>query len=177
MGKCSTKNKNRSFSNSPSVNQVETMVHSSEANVMDIHDYSISMALRSDADIIPLPETPEKLPVAKKSRVAVNDDVPNSVLLAAIEKIGKLQEESLSRLQSVELSVQENTASIRSLSSSMEFFGKEIKDVNKRVASLENMVSSLAKENESLWQSCLELDEYKRRWNLRAAGVPESMRK
>lgn len=111
MGKCSTKNKNRSFSNSPSVNQVETMAHSSEANVMDIHDYAISMALRSDADIIPLPETPEKLPVAKKSRVTVNDDVPNSVLLAAIEKIGKLQEESLARLQSVELSVQENTAS------------------------------------------------------------------
>ncbi len=56
----------------------------------------------------------------------------------------------------------------------MEFFGKEIEDVNKKVASLENVVSSLSKENESLRQSCLELDEYKRRWNLRVAGVPES---
>lgn len=77
--------------------------------------------------------------MAKKSRVSVNDDdVPNSVILAAVGKIGKLQEESLARLQSVEKSVQENTASIRTLSSSMEFFGKEIEDVTKRVASLEN---------------------------------------
>lgn len=88
---------------------------------------------------IPLPETPDKRPLAKKSRVSVNeDDVPNSVILAAVGKIGKLQEESLARLQSVEKSVQENTASIRTLSSSMEFFGKEIEDVTKRVASLEN---------------------------------------
>ncbi len=62
------------------------MAHSSQTNVMDTHDYAISMDLRYDAEIIPLPETPEKLPVAKKSRVALNDDVPNSVLLTAIEK-------------------------------------------------------------------------------------------
>lgn len=51
---------------------------------------------------------------------------------------------------------------------------RKLKTLIKKVASLENVVSSLSKENESLRQSCLELDEYKRIWNLRVAGVPES---
>lgn len=64
MGKRSAKNKNISFSNLAAVNQgtltLETMAHSSQINVMDTHDYAISMDLRSDAEIIPLPETPGK---------------------------------------------------------------------------------------------------------------------
>ena len=56
----------------------------------------------------------------------------------------------------------------------MEFFGTKIEDVTKRVPSLETVVATVTKENEALRQSCLELDEYKWRWNLRVAGVPES---
>ncbi len=135
------------------------MAHSSQTNVMDTHDEAISMDLRYDAEIIPLPETPEKLPVAMKSRVALNDDVPNSVLLTAIDF-------KRNRWQGCSLLVQEDTASIRSLSSSMSSLARKLKTLTKKLH-LWRMWFLPRRKKMNLRQSRLDLDEFKRRWNRR----------
>ncbi|KAI2650692.1 LINE-1 type transposase domain-containing protein 1 [Labeo rohita] len=97
------------------------------------------------------PDTPSKSPAQKKSRSVSPDAVSNSVLLAAIEKVSKLQEESLVKLQSVKASVKENTSSICKLTCSLEAMNRQVEDVTEKVLSL----------------------HYKRRWNLRVARIPE----
>lgn len=42
-----------------------------------------------------------------------------------------------------------------------------------KVLSLQSKVESLEKENITLKEKCSGLDSYKRRWNLRVAGIPE----
>ncbi len=61
-----------------------------------------------------------------KSRVALNDDVPNSVLLTAIDF-------KRNRWQGCSLLVQEDTASIRSLSSSMSSLARKLKTLTKKL--------------------------------------------
>lgn len=119
------------------------------------------------------PDTPSKSPALKKPRSNASDAVSNSVLLAAIEKVSKLQEESLVKLHSVEASVKENTASICNLTCSLESINKQVEDVTDKVLSLQTKVVKLEKENKALNEKCSGLDSYKRRWNLRVAGIPE----
>lgn len=117
------------------------------------------------------PDTPSKSPALKKSRSNASDTVSNSVLLAAIKKVSKLQEESLVKLHSVEASVKENTASICNLTCSLEAI--KLEDVTDKVLSLQTKVVKLEKENKVLNDKCSGLDSYKCRWNLRVAGIPE----
>ncbi|KAL0148010.1 hypothetical protein M9458_056684, partial [Cirrhinus mrigala] len=116
---------------------------------------------------------PSKSPAQKKSRLVTPEAVSNSVLLAAIEKVSKLQEESLVKLQSVGASVKENTSSICKLTCSLEAMNRQVEDVMDKVLSLQSKVEMLEKENKSLKEKCCGLDSYKRRWNLRVAGIPE----
>ncbi len=95
------------------------------------------------------------------------------MLLAAIEKLSKLQEESLAKLKSVEASVKENTSSICKLTCSLEAINRQMEDVTEKVLSLQSKVENLEKENKYLKEKCSGLDSYKRRWNLRVAGIPE----
>lgn len=122
------------------------------------------------------------LPKAPKQRAAkrikTNDDnegqsVSNSVLLTIMERVEKMQEESLRRLQSLEATVKDNTCSIKSVTDAMEYMGKQIKEATDKVETLEKKVGFLEKENCVLRDRCNELDNYKRRWNLRVAGVKE----
>ncbi len=118
-------------------------------------------------------DTPSKSPAHKKSRTNNTDTVSNSVQLAAIEKVSKLQEESLVKLQSVEVSVKENTSSICKLSFSLEAMNKQVEDMTEKVLSLQSKMETLEKENKTLKEKCSGLDSYKRRWNLRVAGILE----
>lgn len=136
---------------------------------LKIHNY----ARRLENAFGSSPDTPSKSPAQKKSRTNTPDMVSNSVLLAAIEKVSKLQEESLVKLQSVEASVKENTSSICKLTCSLEVINRQVEDVTEKVFSLQSKVENLEKENKSLKEKCSGLDSYKRRWNLRVAGIPE----
>ncbi len=107
-------------------------------------------------------DTPSKSSAQKKSRTNTSETVSNSVLLAAIEKLSKLQEESLVKLKSVEASVKENTSSICKLTCSLEAINRQVEDVTEKVLSLQSKVENLEKENKSLKEKCSGLDSYKR---------------
>lgn len=118
----------------------------------------------------PSPESPR----AKKSRSGEDEQpVFTSRLLAAMERVERMQEESLRRLRSLETSVKTNTDTLRSVTDSLEFLGKQVEDVTKKTDNLQTRVETLEKENTVLREKCNDLDAYKRRWNLRVAGIPE----
>ncbi|KAL0171013.1 hypothetical protein M9458_035609, partial [Cirrhinus mrigala] len=107
-----------------------------------------------------------KSPAQRKSRLITLDAVSNSVLLAAIEKFSKIQEESLA-------SVKENTCSICKLTCLLEAMNRQVEEVTEKVFSLQSKVEMLEKENKSLKEKCCGLDSYQCRWNLRVARIPE----
>lgn len=146
---------------------------SAEADEFDeglrMHDY----ARRLDSQFESAPDTPSKSPAQKKSRIAHHEVISNAVLLKAIEKMSKMQEESLVKLKSVEVSVKENTASITKLTFSLEAMKEQVAGVTEQVTTLQTKVAALEKENKILKEKCSAFDGYKRRWNLRVAGIPE----
>ena len=86
----------------------------------------------------------------------------NSRLLSAMERVERMQEESLRRPQSLETTVKGNTDTLKSVTDSLEFLGRQVEDLTKK-----------ADRVETLREKCNDLDAYKRRWNLRVAGIPE----
>ena len=127
----------------------------------------------------PSPETPKKRP-SKKSKTLISEEdeqdgqpVLSSRLLSAMERVERMQEESLRRLRSLETTVKDNTDTLKNVRDSLEFLGKQVEDVTKKADNLQTRVEFLEKENTALHQKCNDLDAYKRRWNLRVAGIPE----
>ena len=97
----------------------------------------------------------------------------NSRLLSAMERVERMQEESLRRPQSLETTVKGNTDTLKSVTDSLEFLGRQVEDVTKKADNLQTRVETLEKGNTVLREKCNALDAYKRRWNLRVAGIPE----
>ncbi len=79
----------------------------------------------------------------------------------------------LTRMQSLETTVNDNTNSLNSVTEALEFMNNQVEEMTSKVNSLQNRVESLEKENCVLRETCDELDAYKRRWNLRVSGIQE----
>lgn len=145
------------------------------------HSYarrSLDAALKmDDASIkVPLPETPN--PPTKKSKTtdkgaSESQTVSNSHLLEVLERVEKMQLESLTRMQSLETTVKDNTNSLNSVTEALEFMNNQVEEITGNVTTLQKRVESLEKENCVLRDKCEELDTYKRRWNLRVSGIQE----
>ncbi|KAI2662014.1 LINE-1 retrotransposable element ORF1 protein [Labeo rohita] len=133
-------------------------------------------AAKTSGSKIPLPETPK--PPSKKSKMGDRDgsdsqSVSNSHLLEVLERVEKMQAEFLTRMQSLETTVKDNTNSLNSVTEALEFMNNQVEEVTDKVNSLQIKVESLEKENRVLRDKCDELDSYKRRWNLRVSGIQE----
>ncbi|KAI2660207.1 Coiled-coil domain-containing protein 159 [Labeo rohita] len=84
-----------------------------------------------------------------------------------------MQAKLLTRIQSLETTVKDNTNSLNSVTEALEFINNQVEEVTDKVNSLQIKVESLEKENRVLRGKCDELDSYKRRWNLRVSGIQE----
>ena len=109
---------------------------------------------------------------SKKSKTlasAEDDDrhISNALIFAAIERIERLQMETLTRTHSVESTVKE-------VKDTLDGMGKQLEEVTTKVQTLEMTVTALQKERADLREKCDELEAYRRRWNLRVAGIPET---
>lgn len=125
---------------------------------------------------VPLPETPKPPPKKSKmgDRTALdNQTVSNSHLLEVLQRVENMQTETLNRMQTLEATVKDNTSSLNSVTEALEFMSNQIEEVSSKANALQNRVEALEKENCVLRDKCEELDAYKRRWNLRVAGIPE----
>lgn len=80
--------------------------------------------------------------------------------MTVMERIEKMQEESLRRLQSLETTVKDNTQTIKSVTDPLVFLGKQVEDVTLHVDSLQSQVETLEKENVMLCDKCSNLEAY-----------------
>lgn len=150
-----------------------------EETVLAMHSYA-RRTLNAELDAVvgrsefaPLPDTPEPNP-AKKSKPSYDSpSVSDAMLMRFMQRMEAMHEETLRRIQGVEKTVLENSNSIKQIINSLEFHGEEVKHLNEKTEELEKKMVRLEKENVDLRDKYSDLEAYKRRWNLRVAGIPE----
>ncbi|XP_013889076.1 uncharacterized protein LOC106536364 [Austrofundulus limnaeus] len=69
--------------------------------------------------------------------------------------------------------LQQNSGMLANIAKAVEFNAAEIKDCQTRLGSTENDVAALKKDKTELLERVLELERYKRRWNLKIRGLKE----
>lgn len=148
-----------------------------EETVVAIHSYA-RRNLISEMDIQPgqfvsLPETPEPNPAKKSKPSSDSPSVSDATLMRFLQRMEAMHEETLRRIHGVEKTVLENSNSIKQIINSLEFQGEEVKCLNEKSKEFERKIEKLEKVNDKLRERCNDNDAYKRRWNLRVAGVPE----
>ncbi len=79
----------------------------------------------------------------------------------------------MEKLLEIENSVVSNSILLSDLAARVDVVAKTSEDTTAKSNKLDSQMSTLAAENKRLWDKVDELDAYKRRWNLRIAGVPE----
>ncbi|KAJ8001023.1 hypothetical protein DPEC_G00186500 [Dallia pectoralis] len=103
-------------------------------------------------------------------------DPSNAILLEAIERLGKKQDDFMEKLLEVEKSVASNSVLISDLTLRIDAVEKYSENTTVRSGKMDSQLSLLVAENKRLWDKVDELDAYKRRWNLRISGVLEEER-
>ncbi|KAK7880748.1 hypothetical protein WMY93_032609 [Mugilogobius chulae] len=131
------------------------------------HDYQ--MDITSTSHKRKSPNTPTKIPTPPNKMMAqVND--PNGALFDAIQNLtGKIE------VLSAQLTATSDV--IEKLSSRTDKNEADIMDCNSKIDKLTKSVPTLAIENEALKDRVLELERYKRRWNLKLRGLKENTMK
>lgn len=120
-----------------------------------------------EAGITPLPPTPEQRPAKKaKSDPGCTGESNSAAMMKMMERMEGMQVETLRTAKA-------NTVTINSLVDRLDAMDKRMEDVTGTVSSLQSRVKKLEKDNSLLRDRCSELDAYKRRWNLRVAGIQE----
>ncbi|KAJ8015762.1 hypothetical protein DPEC_G00029510 [Dallia pectoralis] len=102
-------------------------------------------------------------------------DPSNAILLEAIERLGKKQDDFMEKLLEVEKSVASNSVLISDLTLRIDAVEKYSENTAVKSGKMDSQLSSLVAENKRLWDKVDELDAYKRRWNLRMSGVLEDI--
>ncbi|KAJ8390804.1 hypothetical protein AAFF_G00099360 [Aldrovandia affinis] len=113
----------------------------------------------------PLPDTPTKIPVPFK-KLRGDEEVSNATILAAVNNLSAM-------LQELNVQMKNNSVMIAEIAKSVEFNAKEIKDCKSKTLTLEKEVTKIGTENANLRERVLELERYKRRWNLKLRGLKE----
>ncbi len=139
-------------------------------SVKRMHTYAKSANVVDSLDTC-IPESPGASPLPKMRRPT--SDPSNAVLLEAIERLGKKQDDFMEKLLEIENSVASNSILLSDLAARVDVVAKTSEDTTAKSNKLDSQMSTLAAENKRLWDNMDELDAYKRRWNLRIAGVPE----
>lgn len=134
-----------------------------DASVTD-HNYQMDVTASSSKR--KSPNTPTKISTPPNKVVVSQVKDPDSALYDAIQKLtGKID------VLSAQLTATSDM--LEKLSARTDKNEADIMDCNVKVAKLEITVPTLAKENEELKDRVLELERYKRRWNLKLQGLKE----
>lgn len=147
-------------------------------NIPDMNDYgkkSVDEQLNIFDNILKQgsPRVSTNMRPSKKSKIFAsaedNDNdkiITNALLLAAIERIERMQEKSLERVCSVEGTV--NAVKVK-----LDGMGKQMSEIMSKVEVLETQAVTLQEENVELRDKYNKLEAHSRRSNLRVHGIPE----
>ncbi|KAK7938803.1 hypothetical protein WMY93_002129 [Mugilogobius chulae] len=129
------------------------------------HEYSMDVSTPSAKRKSPITPTKPSVP-PNKVIVSNKNDAELSTLTAAIEKLTARFDEFEGRLR-------DNSVILANLTKITEVNAAEIKDCKTKLRDLEKEVPALVKENADLKERVLEIERYKRRWNLKMQGLKE----
>ncbi|XP_078797698.1 uncharacterized protein LOC144989330 [Oryzias latipes] len=134
---------------------------------MTTHDHEYAMEVSSLSTKRKTPVTPTK-PSVPPNKVVVSNksDAELSALTAAIEKL-------TARFDDFDGRLRENSVILANLTKITEVNAADIKDCKSKVHNLGKEVSVLRKENDDLRERVVEMERYKRRWNLKLQGLKE----
>lgn len=114
----------------------------------------------------PLNTTPTKLPPAKKIAIETGPELSLADVLAAIKSLGD-------KVDGFGKQLQENSDLFTSIVHRVDQNSVEIAECKSKIDILEKEHSDLKQENATLRDKVLEVERYKRRWNLRLSGLKE----
>lgn len=129
------------------------------------HDYAAKMDVSTESAKRKDPFSPVKnSPTTKRRDPATDGDT--AAILNAINKLSD-------KVDTLGSQIQKNSIMLASMAKAVEFNAAEIKDCKTQLQSTEREVAAIMKNNTELLDRVLELERYKRRWNLRIRGVKE----
>lgn len=105
-------------------------------------------------------------PIAKRKDTGNEGKEDMSAVLEAIKQL-------TDKVDTLGTQLQHNSVMLTSIAKAVEFNAAEIKDCKTQLQTTVRDVSVVKKDNAELMERVLELERYKRRWNLRIRGVKE----
>lgn len=113
------------------------------------------------------PFSPLKItPTAKRQDMGTEGKEGMNAVLVAIKQL-------TDKVDTLGTQLQQNSIMLTSIAKAVEFNAAEIKDCKTQLQSTVRDVSAVKKDNAELMERVLELERYKRRWNLRIRGLKE----
>lgn len=116
--------------------------------------------------------TPTKGNEMKKLK-ADEEEVSNVVLLQAISALTTRFDTQDSKMEVLMDQMRKNSVMMAEISKAVEFNAAEIKDCKRENAEMSKEITKLNKTDTELRNRMVELERYKRRWNLRINGLQE----
>ncbi|MEQ2204605.1 hypothetical protein XENOCAPTIV_015783, partial [Xenoophorus captivus] len=136
--------------------------------IFDFHDYTAKMDV--PADSIKRKEVffPNKTAPAAKKKLDTGPEMQDT-LNTLVDAISKLSD----KVDTLGSQMQQNSAMLASITKSVEFNAAEIKDCKAQLQVTLHEVCALKEDKKQMMERLLELERYKRRWNLRLKGGKE----
>lgn len=91
-------------------------------------------------------------------------DEGTKVVLEAIKKL-------TDKVDSLDSHMKQNSVMLASMAKAVEFNAAEIKDCKSQLQTMKREISVIKKDNAELMERVLEMERYKRCWNLRIRGM------
>lgn len=132
------------------------------------HDYAAKAEVTAGTSKRKDPFSPAKNSPAVKKKDAKADEDANG-MCAVLDAIRQLTD----KIDTLGSQLQQNSGMLANIAKAVEFNAAEIKDCQARLRSTENEVAAFKKDRAELLERVLELERYKRRWNLKIRGLKE----
>lgn len=136
------------------------------------HDYATKMEVSTDSTKRKDPFSPVKTqPNPKKKDLVSEESV--SAILDAIKQLSNQTSMLANKVESLSSQIQQNSVMLANMVKAVEFNAAEIKDCKTLLQVTEKVAATNKKDTAELKERVLELERYKRRWNLRIRGIKE----
>lgn len=134
-------------------------------NNVNNHNYAARMQTSSESV-----KRKEAFSPAKSAPVSKKQGMDNEEGMSAVLEALKVLTD---KVDTIGTQLQQNTVMVASITKAVEFNVAEIKDCKAHLQITDKEMATLKKDNAELLERVLELERYKRRWNLRIRGMKE----
>lgn len=136
-----------------------------ESTAASCHNYAAKMDVSTECLKRKDPFSPAKKQRTAKMKGSTADG-GTKVVLEAIKQL-------TDKVDAFGTQIQQNSMMLASMAKAVEFYAVEIIDCKTQIQTTEREVLAIKKDNAELMEIVLELERYKRRWNLRIRGIKE----